>query len=145
MDDGDIRCVAEAYVNGFTLPRLRAVGSPATVAKVRAKQPFDFERFGLTKAQEARIVTAAQGGCLGVARVLALGFQSGGHALSESSLQCLTTQFRADRDAEAAYLDASIRQVIGKTPRPTAGLLRAGTILRTCLTAEEQQALQPAK
>ena len=145
VDDGDIRCVAEAYVNGFTLPRLRAVGSPATVAKVRAKQPFDFERFGVTKAQEARIVTAAQGGCLGVARVLAIGFQAGGHALSDSSQQCLTAQFAADAPAETAYLDASIRQVIGKAPQPSAGLLRAGAIIRGCLTPEEQQAIQPAK
>lgn len=144
MDAPAVRCVAEAYVNGFTLPRLRAVGSPAAVAKERAKRTFDFERFGMTKAQEARVVTAAQGGCLGVARVLGLGFQASGHVLSDTSQQCLTTQFATDAAADAAYLDASIRQVIGRPPRASAELLRAGAILGSCLTAAEQQVLRPA-
>ena len=140
----DASCAAAQYVDGFTLRRLRAVGSPTTVARERAKKRFDFTRFGVTKAQEARVVATAFWKCLGVARTLAIGFQARGSNLSDTSRECLQARFDADPQAENAYIEGTIRELTGRPRVMTEGLVRSGAILQGCLTAEEKDVLAPS-
>jgi hypothetical protein len=150
--DGDIvlssdeaSCAAAQYVQGFTLRRLRAVGSPAIVARERARTHFDFDRFGVTKAQEARIVGTAMWRCLGIARMLAIGFHARGADLSDASRECLEARFDEDPQAEQAYIEATIRDLSGRPRVMTKGLVRTAGILGDCLTIEEQEVLAPAR
>ena len=134
-------CVAEGYVDGFTLRRLRAIGSPAAVAKQRASHT-SFARLGASRDQEARIVAQAILGCLPIGVLLKLGLQAKGKTLSDASAACITARFADDPEAADAYADASVRQALGKAPQFTAELARAGQLLAACLTPDELRAIQ---
>ena len=134
-------CVAEGYVDGFTLRRLRAVGSPDVVARERSRRHFDFALFRVTRAQEARIVASSILGCLPVSQVLALGFETRAVELSPTSRACLDERFTADPAAAAVYGRNAVRLFLGKAPLLTDAMVRAGTILSECLTPEEQRAV----
>lgn len=134
-------CVADRYVDGFSLSALRKVGTPSVVARERSRQRFDFERFGVTRAQEATIVATAIYGCLPISEILALGLDAEGVSLSTPSKACLDEAFAADPSAAEAFSDAALRDLTGRSRKMTSGLLRAGQILGECLTPEELQAV----
>jgi hypothetical protein len=134
-------CTAAQYVDGFGLRRLRSVGSPIAVARARAKPHFDFDRFDVTERHEARIVATAFWRCLGVGRMLAIGYETRGSALSAGSRACLDSTFDQDPAAADAFIEATVRQLTGRSRVLTDGLVRASAILHGCLTAEERALL----
>ena len=106
----DYGCLADMLVEGFTLRRLRAAGNPATVALQRRKDDLRSFGFGVTKAQETRIMGTAMSECLGVARILAIGTKARGVDLSQPSVECLQARFESDPKAAVAYIEGTIRE-----------------------------------
>ena len=137
----DYACIARRLVLGFTVRRLRDVGAPALVAKERSKQKFDFVRFGVTPDQEKTIMATAMWKCLGVSRMLGLGFEARGLTLSAESRVCLDEKFAADPGAEKGYVEATVREVRRQPRVLTEKLGRAAVILSSCLTVDTKKAL----
>ena len=57
----DHSCLADQYIQGYTLRRLRAVGGPAIVRREMLKDTFDLNRFDVTEAQQTRILRPPPG------------------------------------------------------------------------------------
>jgi hypothetical protein len=138
----DASCAADFYVQGFTLRRLRSIGSPTVVANEWAKEHPSYSLFGITKAEEAQIASTAFWRCLGIGRSLTLAFQSRGSKLSDTSAACLQSRFDADQKASDAYITAITRQLLGRPRVVTDGLVRSSIILQQCLTPAEQSFLR---
>ena len=135
----DYSCLADQYLQRFTLRRLRAVGSPATVRREMLKDTFDLNLFNVTEAQQTRILTTAVWECLGIGRMLGWSAQRRGVELSQSSIGCVQAKFDSEPKTEDAYIEAVIRRSLGK-PKPTVATeaaVRSGYIMLECLTPEE--------
>ena len=97
----DRSCYADQLVEGFTLRRLRAVGSPATVRRELLSDDADFDRFDITKAQVRRITATGLWECLGIGQMVDTGIRDRDAQLSQSSIECLDAKFDSDPKAKS--------------------------------------------